>query len=245
MSFSSEQRDILSSKDKNNDDIYLIYQYFIHSNEDRNKEIKYCLRRNIELGLFKKIILLNEKIYSADELGLSEEQMDSITQININHRLKYSSVFIRTRLMKLQGYVVFCNSDIFFDESILQIRKSSLSTSKMVYTLLRYEYDINKPLNKSKIFTYNNAPRSDSQDVWIFHTKTLNITTNLIKQTNFMLGLPGCDNKITYVFHSNGYSCVNEPYIIKTYHYHSTQIRNYTSKERIPSPYLLVVPIIR
>ena len=48
----------------NNENIYLIYQYFVPSCEKRKKEINYCLKKNYNNENFKKIFLLNEKIYS-------------------------------------------------------------------------------------------------------------------------------------------------------------------------------------
>ena len=44
------------NKDK---DINLFYQFFIHSNIERHKEITYCLRKNIENKHITKIYLLN------------------------------------------------------------------------------------------------------------------------------------------------------------------------------------------
>ena len=53
------------------DDINLIYQYFIHDNIERRKELEFCLKQNLENKNINKIYLLNEKIYSAKELGLT------------------------------------------------------------------------------------------------------------------------------------------------------------------------------
>jgi hypothetical protein len=240
--YNCKNSDSLNKEDYNEDDIYLVYQYFIHSNDERYREIKFCLKRNIQLNLFKKIILLNERIYTADELGLTDEEMKFVEQININKRLKYIDVFLQIKNLGLDGYIVFCNSDIFFDKTINNLRKSCLSKSKSIYTLLRFEYNNQHKLDKCKLFKHprTNKPRPDSQDVWIYHTSQLEITSDLIRNANFMLGMPGCDNKITYVLAQLGYKCINEPYNIKTYHYHSTQIRNYGRKDVIPPPYLYV-----
>lgn len=240
-----KNNDKLKSKNINNDDIYLVYQFFIHSNKERYKEIRHCLKCNIKLNLFKKIILLNERIYTKEELGLTEKEMEKIEQININKRLKYIDVFLQIKRIGLNGYVVFCNSDIFFDETIENIRRSCLSITKSVYTLLRFEYDPHKRLSKCKLFNHpkTNKPRPDSQDAWIYHTNQLETTGDLIRGANFKLGMPGCDNKITYILTQLGYKCINVPYNVKTYHYHSTQIRNYNITDVIPPPYLYIEPV--
>lgn len=234
--------DKLSDTTHNNDDVYLIYQYFIHNNKERCNEIKYCLKQNVKLGLFKKIILLNERIYTKEELGLNNDEMKHIVQININHRIKYNNVFYQTFMLNLRGYIVLCNADIFFDETIINVRKSCLSQTKSVYTLIRFEYNNEKNLQDCKLF-YDT--KGWSQDVWIYHTSQMSLNNDFIEKTNFMLGLPGCDNRIAYIFTENGFRCINEPYNVKTYHYHKTQIRNYTIKDTIKPPYLYIKHIYR
>ena len=66
------------------DPIYLFYQFFVHPNEDRHNEIKYCLLKNVQNEFVDKIYLLNERIYSDKELGVSS---DKIIQVVIHKRL--------------------------------------------------------------------------------------------------------------------------------------------------------------
>ena len=101
--------------------IYLIQQFYISNNKNRLKEIQICLKLNIKIKIFTKIILLNEKIYSKEELNLNEEEMKNIIQINTGHRLMYSDIFWCVEKLKLNGYIVFANSDIFYDLSLIHI----------------------------------------------------------------------------------------------------------------------------
>ena len=64
----------------------------------------------------------------------------------------------------------------------------------------------------------------------------------MLEDANFEFGKPGCDNKISYIFSNNNYICYNEPLKIRTYHYHTTQVRNYNRNDIISGPYLLVAP---
>lgn len=232
--------DILYKLPRNNDNIYLIFQFFIHSDKYRLAELQYCLNRNIELGLFNKIILLNEKIYTNDKLGINDDQSKCITQININRRIKFNDIFYYTKDLNLNGYIVFCNSDIFFDNTILNIRKSILSKQKAFYTLCRYEFSINKQLDECEFYKY--AKTGTTQDTWIYHTSQVN--SNIIKNTNFYFGVPACDHKIAYELIKNRYTCYNVPLNVKTYHFHSSAIRNYTEKERLDYPWTFVIPIL-
>ena len=87
--------------------------------------------------------------------------------------------------------------------------------------------------------------RGFSQDCWIFHSN-FNIQKKYRKAFNFIFGKRGFDNKVTYLFYILGYKVLNEPYLIKTYHVHKTQIRDYSNKpeDSVPGPYLQVGPKI-
>lgn len=239
--------DVLKKKPYNNDKIYLFTQYFIHSDAERQKEIKYCLKENVRKGYFSKIYLLNERIYTYEEMGLTEEEFaDKVVQIDIVHRMKYADVMRVVERENLQGYITIANSDIFFDETIRFVRKSCLTQRKSVYALLRYEYDVNTKLRQSKIFTFMNSdkPRYDSQDVWIYHTSKMEVNDELMELSDIELGKPGCDNKISMVFNYCGYICYNVPRNVRTYHYHTTQVRNYSAKDVIPGPYLYLEAMV-
>lgn len=240
----TKNKDKLKKKPINSDNIYLVIQHFLHSSEERHKEIITCLQNNIKLGLFAKIIMLNEKIYTSQELGINDEDMKFIKQININKRLTYGECFSQIKSMNIKGYIVLANSDIFFDKTINNVRKSCLSESKSMYSLLRFEYLGHEKLGDCKLFKYSdtNAPRADSQDVWIYHTNN-SPSTEIIKQSNFNLGKPGCDNKVVFILTQNKYICYNVPWNVKTYHNHKTQVRNYGITDLIPSPYLYIEPI--
>jgi hypothetical protein len=237
--------DKINKENYNEDNIYLITQFYISNNKERQKEILYCLKRNIELNLFSKIYLINEREYSLDEMGITEEENKNIQQIIFQkgQRMKYIHSIALVKIKKLNGYIITANSDIFFDKSLLNIRKTSLSISKSFYALLRFEFDLNNiNLNECKLFEHN--VEGCSQDTWIFHSNFLPSNIQALK-CNFMLGQMGCDNSIAFLFHSFGFKVYNEPYIIKTYHYHTIPLRTYTKENKIDPPYLFINPIIR
>ena len=152
--------DYSDNDDNNHDPIYMITQFFIHSNSERQKEIRYSLKRNVESGLFKKIFLLNEREYTMEELGLIQTNPPTIiTQIIINKRLTFASAFTHVMSYNVSGYIVLCNSDIFFDESLYKVYRGTLSKIKGIQCLLRYEYQLDKPLSNCTLF----GPRPDSQ----------------------------------------------------------------------------------
>jgi hypothetical protein len=232
--------DIQSNTVPTNDDIYLFQQFFIHRDPARHNEIKLCLKKNIQLGLFTKIYLLNERIYTKEEMGLNDIEYKQVKQLNIGSRLMYSDIFKQFRGLSLTGYIVIANSDIFFDNTITNLNKSVLSTTKSMIALLRYEYDpAQKVLMKNKLF----GPRPDSQDVWIIHSNNIpNKKSFNIFDIN--LGKPGCDNKLCYLFYILGYKLYNDPSFVRSYHVHTTQRRDYDANDAIEMPYLYLFPKI-
>ena len=205
----------LEKNDVCNDKINLINQFYIDSNSKRQEEIKNCLKFNVSNKQIDNIFLLNEREYSTEELGIDSNK---IKQIIINKRLQYCDVFDIMGQYEIEGYIIIANSDIFFDKSIMDVRKTYLSTKKQILTLLRYEYDGKSSLKECHLF----GPRSDSQDTWIFHSNN-NINKDKRKIFNIKLGLPSCDNKLIYLWNILGYQCYNCPELIKTYHYHIIQ----------------------
>jgi hypothetical protein len=230
----------ISSKKYNiPDNIYLIQQYYIPKNAARKAEIVDCLRRNCNIPNLTKIYLLNERIYTDKELGLNAKQMAKIEQININHRMLYKDVFEFVDRMNLSGYIIFSNSDIFLDQNVHNIFSSPLSAEKTFMGQLRFEFDPKvKHLPLNKLFS---EYISCSQDTWIYHTN-FKPSAGLMHMFNFEFGKPGCDNKIFYIMNIIGYNIINDPFLLRTYHHHRSEDRNYTVTDRLEAPYLQCIP---
>ena len=217
----------------NKEPIILIYQFFIHDDTSRNKEIRQCLKFNVQNKYIDKIILLNERKYTDDELGIKDKK---IRQVNINKRLSYKDVFNYVQGDNLKGYIITCNADIFFDDTLNKIFKTELHFKKQVLTPLRFDYNDNKKMPKYKLF----GPCADSCDTWIFHSK-FNPTKVERKLTNFNFGFNKCDLKIAYIFNMLGYELINDPFYIKNYHFDKPERKREVTEE-VDGPYLYIVP---
>jgi hypothetical protein len=213
--------------------INLIYQYFIPKTETRVQEIKETLKRNVLNEDINNIYLLNERIYTVEELGINS---DKIIQKVIGKWITFKDVFSFVESEKLKGYIIMANSDIFFDKTISNLHYTDLDSCQKMISLLRWEYRDEKDLDDCKIF----GPRWDSQDTWIFHSK-FNVMKKYRDWFNFSFGQPGCDNKLIYFLLVLGVELNNDPTMFKTYHYHADTRRNY-SKQVIPSPYGYLIP---
>jgi hypothetical protein len=220
------------------DNIHLIMQYFIHPDTRRASEIRECFRQNILNPHITKIHLLGERIYTDAELGGPASKSEKVVQVNIGRRLRYSDFFKYVRTADLKGFQILVNSDIFFNATLGNLKSSDLPLAKKMMAILRIEYNAAE-VDKSPIL----GPRADSQDTWIFHSN-FPLAESWEKHFQFELGKPGCDNKLIYLLFVLGYEIVNDPVFINTYHYHTTNIRDYTRKDKIPDPYLFVKPAI-
>ena len=210
------------------DNIYIFQQFYIPKDNNRKKEINECLKKNIKLKLVTKVVLLNEREYSRDEMDLTEVEFKKVQQIIISKRLRYYIFFEIAH--KFTGYCLLANSDIYFDESLVNIFRSPLYYERSCFAQLRIEHN-------KKLF----GPRSDSQDAWLFHSKHLILNT---QHSDFELGMPGCDNKITFILAMNNFKLYNEPFRIKINHLHTSNIRGYSGKDVIPGPYLMILPFM-
>jgi hypothetical protein len=148
--------DILDIKDVNgkcyvnvNAKTFLFSQFFIHKNEERNKEIRFCLLTNVLNPYVSKIYLINERQYSFEEMGITRD-FDKIVQIITGRRLCYSDVIRQVELLGIVGYVVLHNIDIFFDETLNLLGTTEMDKKKIVMAQLRWEYE-GSP-SKIKIF---------------------------------------------------------------------------------------------
>lgn len=218
--------------------INLFQQFYINKMSERQNEIRKTLLYNCNNNSIDKIYLLNERLYSEEEMGVSS---DKIIQVIINKRMMYSDVFNYVKENNITGYNIISNADIFFDKSIANIQKCHLIKDKKIYCLNRFDFN-NSNLSSLDL---DLSGRPDCQDVWIYHSNYNSILCNN-NIFNIELGTPGCDNKIIYLFKLLGFKCYNEPEIIKTYHYHRIQTRNYDHNTPRPNyPYYAIFPALK
>lgn len=226
---------------ENIEDINLILQYFVPKDRTRLKEMQTCLFKNVNNVNINTIYLLNEKLYTNEELGITKckkEYISKIKQVNIQERLTFQKVFDYVNDNNIKGYIIFANSDIFLDSTIKNLYKSSLHKEKEIFALTRFEYT-NKNLKKCKLFGYG---RGDSQDTWVIHSNYIPKKTNIF---NFNFGYPGCDQKLIYLFLIMGYKMYNDSFFIRTYHNHKSIYRDYAGKMEllVPKPWGILLPI--
>ena len=177
----------------------LYTSYYKGNSSERQKELDFCLAYNKASGFFDNIILIEDKRPTFKELfALTKQYPDHVN--------------------------IVTNSDIFFPESILQVKTIQY---RECYALSRWDY-----VTGGKIKLLENK---DSQDTWIFRGGSM------CEMGDFKFGLPGCDNRIAYELKESGYKVTNPSKRIKTVHLHLSEVKSYNKKTTpIPKPYLMI-----
>jgi hypothetical protein len=217
--------------------IHVFTQYFIHRDASRVAELRSCLQRNVANPDITHIHLLNERIYTPAELGVTDLRKITQSITPGKKRLTFQHVFQYIRERSLIGFLVLTNADIFFDSTLKRIRIGQLHTTRQMMALLRYEYN-GVDTATSPIY----GPRNDSQDTWIFHSNFVVQGPATEKAFAFEFGTPGCDNKMIYLARILGYDVINDPRAVRIYHYHRNPARDYHGKAVLPPPWGVSVP---
>jgi len=211
--------------------IRLITSYYTDSDINRQQEIDFCLKQNVNNAHIDEILILNEN----DSLPIEN---DKIQQIKFS-RPKFKDFFNTINSITDKDDInILTNTDIFFNTTLSNIHKLDLTNT--VITLLRWEYNSGSPTIPIR--------RGDCQDSWIWLGKM-----NPLENSDFYLGKLGCDNRIAWELKSAGYTLTNNCDLLQSVHVHETKKRNYSqtfvgtkehaeNKEVVPPPYLYVYP---
>jgi hypothetical protein len=213
--------------------IWMVTQFFKHKDSKRHLEIKDCLRKNCENCYIDRIVLLNEKDYSAEYKDM--KGAEKIHQVITGKRLTYSDFlkYVKVEVPK-NVYTILCNADIYFGESLLDLWRINMEDRML--GLLRWDVDNQ---GDAKIF----GPRADSQDTWIFLSDSIKKREWDFNKFNFQLGQAGCDNAFAGLILRQLFIISNPAITFKTFHLHNTNIRNYDKKDYIRSDiYINIAP---
>jgi hypothetical protein len=221
--------------------IWLITQFFRHSDHARFEEIKECLRRNCACPYIDHIVLLNEADLSRHWTGMHKKGhrlmpgSEKITQVMIHKRLSYADFLKYVKeSVPANTYTVLCNADIYFEDSLTDLYRINMTDRMM--GLLRW--DVNEA-GDAEIF----GPRADSQDAWIFLSNTIQSRPWKKETYNFQLGQPGCDNAFAGHILRQGIVLCNPALTFKSFHLHQSGVRNYSKQDYIKSDlYINLIP---
>jgi len=191
--------------------INLFINYYISLNKERQDEIDYCFRKNLDNLLIDKIY-----VFVSKKINFPFGSGDGRIQLIDLERPKYSDIlhYFNSRDEFKESYNVISNSDIYFDYSISFLDRIDMNNTCVVLNRWNIKKDEN-PSHSDKI---------KSQDVWIFkgHTKK-----ELEASSNFYMGKKACDCVFLNKLYKTGYRSVCPSYDIKAYHLHLSNYRTW------------------
>jgi hypothetical protein len=197
--------------------VNLYTSYYQDKNPKRQKELLYCLKKNIENPLIDNIFLIVE-----GEVKLPINGKLIIIEAN---RPTYRNFFdlINDTVTSPNDISILANTDIYFNDTLQLIDLRE----KQCIALSRWDK------RKDGLRLHNERY---SQDTWIFKGKIRNV-----RFCDFFMGIPGCDNRIAYELNRAGYRLFNPANAIQSIHYHQSDLHNYDhNTPKIPKPYLYV-----
>jgi hypothetical protein len=211
-------------------ELWWITQYYTAEKPKRQRELRRCLERNVKSSLIDKIILLNEKVEKFDP-------SEKIKEVVIGKRLTYEDVYKRISLFPSHVIAVFANADICIDDDSWK-DLWSLNLEDKFLALLRYDVPDSGDVKEAKMF----GPRPDSQDTWII--RAADVTKrgpDIWKNMDFCFGRMGCDNAVALEMLRQKFLVVNPSQTLKTWHFHASEIRNYSKKDILERDVFLYV----
>ena len=199
--------------------VWLVTQYFRHQDAERAKEIQTCLQKNVECADISRIVLLTERDYTKDY----PKTNNKIQQVIIKKRLTYAHFlqFVKDRV-PANTIVILANADMYM-EDLSDLWTINLKNTML--SLLRWDVTEDGP----QLF----GPRADSQDTWILLSDSVKEVDWAYEKLDVQLGQPGCDNVFAGQMLQNRFVLYNPALTIKTYHLHTTNVRNYTKEDMI------------
>tara|TARA_B100000902_G_scaffold212903_1_gene202438 strand:- start:150 stop:845 length:696 start_codon:yes stop_codon:yes gene_type:complete len=202
----------------------LLIEYFRSDNYVRHSEYLTCLHDNLDNDLIDKIYVF---ISDDSELNFESKRIEIVKR---EERPTYKDMFDFCNENLKDQICIVSNADILFDETLSVL--NDFNFDKIFLALTRWEIFYED--GEWCIAPFDNAA---SQDCWMFKSP---VTSD--EEMDFTLGKPGCDNKIAKIMSDKDYDVRNPGVQIRTAHYHMSGYRTYDNANRIPGPYICVVP---
>ncbi len=221
----------------------LLIEYFTSSNPNRDAEYKFCISQNLNNSLIHKIF-----VFISDNSTLGFES-DKIEIVKREDRPTFLDLFKFCNDNLSNQICIIANTDIFFDNSLSELNEFNLDNILLSLTRWDVNFDGKNWFKKFYDNPWWECYQSDgtineeesittsqfSQDSWIFRSPI-----KIDERSNFLMGKPGCDNRIAQIVHETGLDVRNPSKKIITYHYHQTNYRTYDNTHLVPGPYLLI-----
>jgi hypothetical protein len=219
--------------------LYWITQYYKPDKSRRRREIDACLAATLECPYVDRVVLLNETACAPEHPKIEEHV--------IGTRLTYATVlrWIRDKVPQ-NAIVAFANSDIFPETASWRSLWSMALGGPQPKFLALLRWDVEGTTAEAQAAAKLFGPRPDSQDTWIVAASAIQTNPAAFQDLapfEFSFGRAGCDNAITIEMLKKKFAVSNPALSLRTFHFHSSQVRGYDPRDCIDKPaYLYINP---
>lgn len=243
------------------DNLVLLTQYYVTSNESRDEEILCSIKNNIENDSIDKIC-----IFTSEDVDTCEKLFDNekVEIVPIPDRLTYKNVFeyVYETQDNNSGFLL-CNSDCYFDDTVKTLKHLKCSGDVM-YTMTRCEslegsyttgvdpmvetWSMQEFQTCKKIVGEPRYLEPWSSDAWFFKKDVLYTISKKIGRYNVSLGTNLCELVLQYNLHCQNVSLHNIGFagFVRCIHNHQTNFRvedNWKNKPEELIPGIFPCPV--
>lgn len=191
--------------------IRCVYNYYLDPVPARNAELQLCMKKLGENSLIQEFHI----IHSGNDSFVPHRSLFSgktLFEYLCEDRPTFRKLFeLANKVVKPEDITIFINSDCYISDEGIKLIIDNLADG-MVYCLSRWD------LTPSGNLVAYHLPYS--QDAWIFKGQI-----KLPKVCNFLIGAPGCDNRLASELYNIGYTLKNPAEDVILVHVHNSNIR--------------------
>jgi len=198
--------------------VTLFTTFHIPCQSKRFAEYLRCLQINLSNPSIKQIKVLLEVKNNHNEADLNllnEIKDEKLEIIKIDQRPLYSDFFAIANQLGNDQVIAICNADIYFDENSRLDLANNISSDSF-WTISRYDEE------GENQWVLTEKADIGSHDCWVFRTPLRSF------QSNYHLGILGCDQMIAQRAVEAGLFVANPCLSIVSHHLHRSDVRNDT-----------------
>lgn len=203
---------------KNGSILIFITTLYSPCDPERAAEYAACLRSNLAHPHIDAVKVLLETQSDTDLGFLQEITHEKLEIIPIRKRPFFSDAFALANQYGADHVAVICNGDIYFDQNSHLDRAHAVRADE-IWTISRYEEDGDN-------WRLYELAAEGSHDCWVFRTPLR------LFQSNYHLGILGCDEILSQRAVESGFKVSNPCLSIHCRHLHRTNVRNNTLDQK-------------
>lgn len=178
--------------------LVLFCSFYNPSDLERRSELEFCLERNLEHPGVRKVLLF------LDHQEVEYPSHEKIRAISLGHEMTFAFVFDYAAKQHAGDLCMLINNDIFLDQYAFSDLNEiqNLCSNLFVLSLSRHEYNPSDESSQPDE-RFSGMLFAHTQDAWIWKSPIS------VPNSDFPLGILGCDNAINDRFRRGGYQPIN------------------------------------